>query len=134
VEDDEDGDDRFVWEGILGSIRMDQSSETYPIGSFQAFVIIKLLLYQCLLALLLLVPALSISVPLWIVLASHAGTDVTTKLQEPTGSNLTPVLRRSENQNPVVVDKVLTSHRSLIVVPTVFAFQEEMGPFSQSSS
>jgi hypothetical protein len=37
VEDDEDGDGRLVWEGILGSIRTDQSSETYPIGSFQLF-------------------------------------------------------------------------------------------------
>jgi len=37
VADDRDGDGRLAWEGILGSIRTDQSSETYPIGSFQAF-------------------------------------------------------------------------------------------------
>jgi len=37
VDDDEDGDGRLAWEGILGSIRTDQSSETYPIGSFQLF-------------------------------------------------------------------------------------------------
>jgi len=37
VEDDRDGDGRLAWEGILGSIRADQSSETYPIGSFQLF-------------------------------------------------------------------------------------------------
>jgi len=30
VGDDEDGDGRLVWERILGSIRTDQSSETYP--------------------------------------------------------------------------------------------------------
>ena len=37
VGDDEDGDGRLAWEGILGSIRTDQSSETYPIGFFQLF-------------------------------------------------------------------------------------------------
>ena len=37
VEDDRDGDGRLAWEGILGSIRTDQSSEMYPIGSFQLF-------------------------------------------------------------------------------------------------
>jgi len=30
VDDDEDGDGRLVWERILGSIRTDQLSETYP--------------------------------------------------------------------------------------------------------
>ena len=37
VEGDRDGDGRLAWEGILGSIRTDQLSETYPIGSFQLF-------------------------------------------------------------------------------------------------
>jgi len=36
VDDDEDGDGRLAWEGILGFIRTDQSYDTYPIGSFQA--------------------------------------------------------------------------------------------------
>jgi len=98
-------------------------SETYPHWILPNSPSTILFLYQCLLSLLLLVPALSISVPLWIVLASRAGMDVTTKPQEPTGNNLTPVLKRSENRIPVVVDKVLTSHRSSIVAPMVFTFQ-----------
>jgi len=109
VDDDEDGDGRLEWEGILGSIRTDQSSEMYPIGSFQVSIITILLLYQCLLSLLLLVPTLSISVPLWIMLGSRDGTGATTKPQEPIGNNLTPVLKRSGNRNPVIVDKALIS-------------------------
>ena len=55
------------------------------------------------------------------------GMDAIIKPQEPTGKNLILVLRRSENRNPVVVDKVLTSLRSSTDVPMVFNSREKRG-------
>jgi len=93
-DDDEDGDGRLAWEGILGSIRTDQSLRCTPLDPSKLSSTI-LFLYQCLLSLLLLVPALSTSVPLWIMLGSRDGTGAITKPQGPTGNNLTLVLVRA---------------------------------------
>jgi len=93
VDDDEDGDGRFAWEGILGSIRTDQSSETYPIGSFQA-PSSTILSSKCLLLLLLFPVVWSISGLLWIVLALPDGTVGLIKRPGQTGRSLTPLLKR----------------------------------------
>jgi len=60
------------------------------------------------------------------VLASPDGTVGVIKKPERIGRNLILVLRRSGNQNPAVVDKVLTSHRSSTDAPTAFVSEGRM--------
>jgi len=92
VEGDRDGDGRLAWEGILGSIRTDQLSETYSIGSFQAPSIIILLL-KCLLLLLSLVVSSSRGLPLT-QLGSPDGTLVPSTVLPTPGLGLILVLKR----------------------------------------
>jgi len=92
VEGDRDGDRWLAWEGILGSIRTDQSSETYPIGFFQASTTI-ILSSKCLLLLLSLVVSFSRGLPL-IKSGSPDGTLVPSTVLPTPGLGIILVLKR----------------------------------------